>query len=175
MKGMVMSDIVCFQTDWIQNREVAKKQIRNLIKEWKSILNMEHWTFEVTFSKEDSRASCYAMPEYRRAVMNFWVTGLLKSIKSNYELEEFVVHEMLHCVAWPLVGTLERFIEKSNDETGELVKRKEDDEELLIQTISDALVMMKYGIREIPDSIKFRKLRKDRKNSTKKKAKYILV
>lgn len=151
-----------FNKDWLTNREVAKKQIKKLIREWKPVLDMSHWTIEVTFHKEEYAASCYAEPEYRNAHLNFYLGKLLPKFKINYELEEFVVHELIHCLSWPLVDITENLIEHTGDPTGELWKSKENNEELFVQRMSDALVMSKYNMKTIPDTVKVKGLERRR-------------
>lgn len=162
-----MTRIIPLQNDWLDDRETAKKHIRRLIREWKPILDMSNWTFEVTFYRDKYKASCAAEPEYRKGYLNLYLGELLKTWKTNYELEEFVVHEMLHCLTWSLITMTERLINNIGDNgytRSELWKQKEDNEELFVQRMSDALVMSKYNLKTIPDSVRFRAARKDRKS-----------
>ena len=163
-----MTRIVALQNDWLVDRDTTKKNIRRIIREWKPVLDMTHWTFEVTFYKDKYTASCYAEPEYRKGYLNLYLGKLLEKWKTNYELEEFVVHEMLHCLTWSLVTMTERLIVNIGDNghtKEEMWKLKEDHEELFVQRMSDALVMQKYGLRSIPDSIRFRAARRDRRQN----------
>lgn len=150
------------KSDWIKSPYVAKKKIRELVREWKPILDLGHWTIDVSFDKKQWAACCEAKPEYRAANINFYMAKLLPKLKLNYELEEFVVHELIHCLTWPTVGIAERLIEVIGDPTGELWKRKEDEEELCVQRLSDALVMAKYNMKSIPNTVRVQGLEKRR-------------
>lgn len=161
---MIIDATTPFNKDWIESRIVAKKQIKKLIREWKTPLDMNHWTLEVTFNKEAWAASCHAEPEYRNAHLNFYLSVLLPKFKINYELEEFVVHEMIHCLTWSLVETTENLIEHFGDPTGELWKNKEMNEEFFVQRMSDALVMSKYNLKTIPETVRIKGLEKRRIN-----------
>lgn len=157
-----MDNSIAFQKDWLQNRDTIKKNVKRIIREWKSTLDMSNWTFEITFNKDDYAATCFAEPEYRNAYINFFLKRISAELKTNYELEEFVVHEMIHCLTWNLVGMTERLINTVGDPTNELWTRKINDEELFVQRMSDALVMSKYNLKSIPESVKLRPPRRDR-------------
>ena len=56
----------------------------------------------------------------------------------------------------------ESLIEHTGDPTGELWKSKENNEELFVQRMSDALVMSKYNMKTIPDTVKVKGLERRR-------------
>lgn len=168
-RDMFMDDSVILQNSWINNKTICKKEIIKLIEYWKFPLDMANWTFKVTFRKDKWKASCYAQPEYRTAQLNFYLDILLPTFKTNYELEEFVVHEMIHCLTWQLVALTESLIQSVGDETGVLWKEKEDKEENLVQKLSDSLVMTRYGLTKIPNSVVIAGVERPRAKLKKKK------
>lgn len=149
-----------FNNDWILDKDVAKSQIKKLIKEWKPVLDMSNYLIKVTFYKSTYSAWCVAEPEYKKAQINFYLTKLLPKLKINYELEEFVVHEMIHCLTWESVSLTEKLIESIGDPTGVLWDKKEKDEELFVQRMSDGFVMTKYGLKTVPDAVRVSGLEK---------------
>lgn len=156
-------------SDWLLDRMTVKKQIRRIIKEWKPVLGLVNWKTAVTFYKETHAATCYAEPEYRRIFLNFYLKLLLKPgpkkpFKTNFDLEEFVVHEMIHGLSWNLVGMLEHYIEKSEEPHKQLlVEQKDKAEEFMMESLSNALVMAKYGLKTKPGHIQISGLEKKKR------------
>lgn len=147
------------EKDWLSDRPTIKKHIKRIIKEWKPVLGISNWDVRATFYKETHAATCAAQPEYRKIHLNFYLKLLLKPgpkkpLRTNFDLEEFVVHEMIHGLSWSLVGMLEHYIEKSEEPHRELLMElKEDAEEFLMESMSNALVMAKYGLKTKPNHI----------------------
>jgi hypothetical protein len=164
-----MDNSLILSNTWILDKSTAKKQILELIEWWKNPLDMANWTFKITFRKDQWKASCYAEPEYRTAQLNFYLDQLIPQFKTNYELEEFVVHEMVHCLTWQLVDLTETLIKSSDDKTGVLWSEKEKKEENLVQKLSDGLVMVKYNLSSIPNSVTAHSIERPRATRKKKK------
>lgn len=142
--------------DVVGDRASTKKAIRRLITEWKERLGIKHWTIFVTFARSSNMADCYAEPEYFKGFLNFYMKRVLEDVQTMYDLEELVVHELCHCVSWELVALTERLVEQSNDETGELDTLVSRREEELVSTMSHGLVMAKYGLREVPETVRLK-------------------
>ena len=139
---------------WLQDRATVKTSIRSIIKDWKYRLGMGDWQIKISYYREKYMATCYAEPEYGKAWLNFYLKRVMAENHSNYDLEELVVHELCHCHSWPLVSLTEDLINTVEDPTGRLLKSKEDYEELLISKMGHALVMSKYGLTEVPDTVR---------------------
>ena len=142
--------------DWLSERTVTRKTVFSLISEWQFPLGMVHWTLEANFRERTYLASCYAEPQYYKGTLYFNYKRMESELLSDFDLEELVVHEMCHCKSWPLAAMAGRLIEYVGDESGELEKQRDDHDEQLITSVGQALVMMKYGLTELPDSVKLR-------------------
>jgi len=142
--------------DMLVDRATTKKAIRRIITEWKARLGIQHWTIFVNFSRSGSMAECYAEPEYFKGYLSFFMKRVMGEVQTNYDLEELIVHELCHCVAWELVALAERLSESSSDETGEIdtiISRREEE---LVSAMSHGLVMAKYGLTEVPKNVRLK-------------------
>lgn len=142
--------------DMLVDRATTKKAIRRIISEWKDRLGIKHWTIFVTFSRSANMAECYAEPEYFKGYLNFYMKRVMADVQTNYDLEELVVHELCHCISWELVALTERLVETTTDETGELNTLVSRREEELVSTMSHGLVMAKYGLTEVPETVRLK-------------------
>ena len=142
--------------NWLQSKPIIKESIWNLIKEWESVLGMAHWTWTLTFREEKYLASTEAEPAYYRAKFHYNYSRVEREVHNDFDLAELVVHEMCHCKSWPLSEMAERLIKHSGDTTGELDAQRELHDEQMTTTFGQALVMVKYGLTELPEGIRLR-------------------
>lgn len=65
-------------------------------------LNLQDWRIVVRYSTriKNTIADCQAQPEYRQAVIRLNLAELKNH--TPYEIVATAVHEMMHCVTWPL-------------------------------------------------------------------------
>ena len=85
-------------------------------------LNLQDWLIVVKYSRhmKAALADCRAQPEYRQATIR-----LSLSNSKNYPYYGIVsaaIHEMLHCIVWPLTQLTEDFSRKDKHKM-ELVRR----------------------------------------------------
>jgi membrane protein YqaA with SNARE-associated domain len=144
-------DILTSKT-WLTNRPTIKANIFGLIQEWKPKVGVNQWTLRITFQQETAMASVAAAENYLSAHVNYWLGRVEKEIKTNFDLEELVVHELCHLTTWNICAMAERFIVLSEDITGELENQRNRLEENMVTVLGRGLVMAKYGLTEVPDS-----------------------
>lgn len=107
-------------------------RIRTLVEVWRVPLGLGNWALEVHFNDAtDEQASCVADPEYRKGLLTFNLKRL-----SVDELDETVLHEMLHCVGWPIAALAGKWAGR-NRERAEVVRQAE---ELLITHLSNVIL-----------------------------------
>lgn len=71
--------------------------IIELVEKLKEPLNLDRWVIKLEHGPLDDTAACSAMPEYKTATLGF----NLEKLATGDELDEIVVHEMMHCHTWP--------------------------------------------------------------------------
>jgi hypothetical protein len=70
------------------------------VRFWKKRLRLTDWAFKIEFGKiddDETDAACSAQPEYRYCVLHFNLAHIPMA-----ELDDFVCHEMIHALVWPL-------------------------------------------------------------------------
>lgn len=79
----------------------TQAQVKRRVAHWKKRLGLSGWRIAVSFGsdEEECEASCSAAPEYRAAMLRFDLTKIAPD-----ELDNYVVHELLHLVGWPLAN-----------------------------------------------------------------------
>jgi len=85
-------------------------RIQALIDEYREPLGLDRWQVvlmvgEKSDPDDDSSAGCIADPEYRQARIIFSVDRL----QTGDDLDEFVAHELVHALLWPLQAQAEEF------------------------------------------------------------------
>ena len=60
-------------------------------------LNLDRWIIKLEHGDLPDTAACSAMPEYKQATIGF----NLDKLATGDELDEIIVHEMMHCHTWP--------------------------------------------------------------------------
>lgn len=115
-------------------RKPSKRHVRARVAYWQTRLNLTGWDVAVAFGPDPdgADASCLAKPEYRSAVVTFDL-ALLKPA----DVERTVVHELLHCLVWPLANAANA-LAKGDKAAEEWVRTEEETlttalERLLIQ------------------------------------------
>jgi len=79
----------------------TKRQVQARIRFWQKRLGLTGWTFKTAYGKMDDEAdaACSAQPEYRHCLLHFHLEAIPVA-----ELDNFVAHEMLHAICWPLAN-----------------------------------------------------------------------
>ena len=119
--------------DWSQ--EVAA-----WVREWAVRLDLQHWTLEINFDEAVHLATCVAEPQYMQAIISFNPVRLDLEIETERELEELVLHELVHARLWALANL---FI--GLDENGK--RMTEFLEEEAVTQMTGALLRSKYNKR----------------------------
>lgn len=82
-------------------RRVSKKAVLERVAHWRSRLLLDDWALGVIVDamppEDDATAANAAEPEYRRATLYFDPYQIPAK-----ELDDYVVHELLHCLTEPL-------------------------------------------------------------------------
>lgn len=88
-------------------------------------LNLQDWRIVVKYSRNMKRAiaDCIADPEYRQATIRL---SLLQSKNyTHYEIVSTAIHEMMHCIVWPLTQLTQDFSKKDTHKL-ELTRRTDE-------------------------------------------------
>lgn len=83
-------------------RKLSQAAVMRRIKYWKQEMLLGHWRLAVEFApdeKDESLASCLAMPEYLQATLRFDLDKI-----DPAEIDSYVVHELGHCAVWGLAN-----------------------------------------------------------------------
>lgn len=99
---------------------------------------MQHWKVEVNFDLTNHLATCEAEPQYMSAVLSFNPQRLETDISSERELEELVLHELVHARLWALANLLQGQ-DKNEQRMLEFL------EEEAVTQITGALLRAKYN------------------------------
>jgi len=84
---------------------ITRRQVLALVAKWKPRLLLDSWDIGVKLTTTlDARvqADCSCAPEYLDAVVR-----INPALVTPEELEAVIVHEMLHCLTWPLAELAE--------------------------------------------------------------------
>lgn len=78
--------------------------VRDIIAAWAPLMGLGDWTIRARASalRKKIHAQITALPQYHEALMEINADALLNA--SVDELEAVVVHELAHCITWPLVN-----------------------------------------------------------------------
>lgn len=78
-----------------------RARIERLVKKWRPILGLESWGLTVLYDATDCMACCEAKPSYEEATLRFNLRRVRAELPPTLAaLEELVVHECVHCLAW---------------------------------------------------------------------------
>lgn len=78
----------------------VRRSIVRLVEHWRPILGLDTWVIEVRFDERSDRGNCVACTQYEEAVVAFNPRRILKEVRNLAGLQELVVHELVHCLAW---------------------------------------------------------------------------
>ena len=145
-------------SSWLKDKKTIQKEILKLISEWQSKLILDGWLIYTTFEKEVPMATCAVADDYYSAYLNFNLKRIEDELDTNLELEELVVHEMMHIVVWDMSELADGFI---NEKDTHLLRQHQKIEERLVTNISRSVVMAKYNLTVIPDTFVARLFNKD--------------
>lgn len=81
-----------------------KGRILAFIQYWGPILDLQNWAIKVSWDEKKHVATCRADPKYKVMFVRFNLTKIRKEID---DLEELVVHELVHGPLWLLARGLE--------------------------------------------------------------------
>ena len=108
----------------ITGKRITKKVLfSKTVEILQPILQLDDWRIVVTYSrtmKKTDVASCQSWPEYKQAKIRL----NLKRLKefNDYEIISAAIHEMLHCITWPLAEWAEQLCKK-DDQKLELTRK----------------------------------------------------
>lgn len=89
----------------IRKKRISKKVLfSKCVEILQPILGLHDWTIVVRYShkiKTQEVASCEAYPEYKQAVIRLHIKKL--SNFNDYDMIAIAIHEMCHCILWPIV------------------------------------------------------------------------
>ena len=96
-------------------------EIDQLILFWKPVLALDNWDIQVNTKEKIIIASCQAQPQYLTAMLSFNLERLREEIATKADLEELVLHELVHARLWALANVLpenvpSRFVEYFEEE-----------------------------------------------------------
>jgi hypothetical protein len=77
-----------------------QRQIKTLVRHWRPIMGLDTWMIELRFDERVHTATCIAQPQYEEAVITFNLTRIQERCRSPEQVEELVVHELTHALAW---------------------------------------------------------------------------
>lgn len=77
-----------------------RKQIETLLAYWRPILGLDSWVIEVRWNEKHHTGWCIAKPKYREAMIGFNLARIKKECGRPEQVEDLVLHELLHAVVW---------------------------------------------------------------------------
>ena len=83
-------------------RKPSKAGVLARIRFYKKLMLLDHWRLVIEYGpdeKEESLASCLAMPEYLTATLRFDLDKIALD-----EMDSYIVHELGHCAVWGLAN-----------------------------------------------------------------------
>jgi len=82
-------------------------RIREVFEDYRELMGLHRWVIRFANGRPDDldpcKGACLAMPEYREATLVFD----LERFETGDDIEEMVVHEMVHCLTWEIVHVAE--------------------------------------------------------------------
>ena len=117
---------------------ISQSDIAAVVKEWAPRLDMQHWKIVIDASLEAHLATCEAEPQYMEATLSFNPQRLTTDIQTERELEELVLHELVHARLWALANLLHGHDENER-------RMLEFLEEEAVTQVTGALLRAKYN------------------------------
>lgn len=118
-----------------RKKRITKKVLfAKTVEIMQPILGLQDWKLIVRFSRRmRDTADCEASPEYKEAIIRINMNDLSRL---NYnEIVATAVHELMHCIVWPLAAWAETLARTDRD-----MKICEDSEETLVTNLEKILV-----------------------------------
>lgn len=84
------------------------QQVESLLREWAPHLGLAGWTIDFSLDEDKFLATAESQPRYRTIQLTFNPTRIQKE---NANLEELVIHELVHALSWRLWKLSEKFVE----------------------------------------------------------------
>jgi hypothetical protein len=112
-------------------------EIDQIIAYWRPRLDLVNWDIHVDYDEQQNLASCEARPQYLEMFLRFNKVRMDKEISTWSQLEELVLHELVHARLWMIAN----FLEPESDDG---VKIMEFLEEEAVSQITGALLRTKY-------------------------------
>ena len=97
----------------VKKKRITKKMLfAKTIEILQPRLNLADWKIVVRYSKtmKTAVADCQSLPEYKQATIRLSMKRLPEF--SHYEVISTAVHEMMHCIVWPLTEWAEDLCKK---------------------------------------------------------------
>lgn len=78
-----------------------RSRIERMVRKWRPILGLESWGLDVRYDEAEHLATCAAKPEYEEATLHFNLRLIRAELPPTLAaIEELVLHELTHCIAW---------------------------------------------------------------------------
>lgn len=88
---------------------MLKKKIKKYIERWVPILDLQGWSIKILWDETDNVATAEAWPQYKSLALRFNLPRIKKEGFDNpRDLEDLVLHELVHGPLWTLARGLER-------------------------------------------------------------------
>jgi hypothetical protein len=106
------------------------------------LLNLSDWKIRIRFSSRmRGTADCDASPEYKEALIRLNMKEL--KFLQYQEIVAMAIHEMMHCIVWPLTEWTEALCKRDEHKLNATLKLEEtlvtNLEKILMNTVTDYL------------------------------------
>jgi len=124
-----------------RKKRITKKVLfAKTVQIMQPLLGLQDWKLIVRYStRMRDTADCEASPEYKEAVIRINLNDL-KGLGYN-DIVSTAIHEMMHCIVWPLAGWAETLSRTDRD-----MKICEDIEETLVTNLEKIIVPLAADI-----------------------------
>jgi hypothetical protein len=96
----------------LRKKRITKKLLfAKTVEILQPLLHLDNWRIVVNYSNRmKDVADCVAWPEYKQACIRINMKRLPEF--NDYEIIATAIHEMVHCIIWPLTEWTERLCKK---------------------------------------------------------------
>lgn len=78
-----------------------RSRVERMVAKWRPILGLESWGLTVCYDETEHLATCAAQPQYEEAKLHFNLRQMRVELPPTLAaVEELVLHELVHCIAW---------------------------------------------------------------------------